>query len=45
MKEHLKFNVIEAPVQCSDSYLKYDIIAASCCCDGCSGNLMNGSSC
>lgn len=47
LKKLLKFVVVEAPVPavCNDSYLQYGIIAASCCCDGCSGDLVNGAGC
>lgn len=45
MKKFLKFAVVESPAVCNDSFLKYDIIAASCCCDACSGDLVNGAGC
>lgn len=28
-----------------DFFLTYEVSAVACCCDGCSGDLMHGSSC
>lgn len=41
----IRFKVVEKAVQDNERYLQYPIVSVSCCCDGCSGDLMYGTSC
>lgn len=39
------FKIVEEAALDNESYLQYPIIAMACCCYGCSGDLMYGTSC
>lgn len=41
----LVYKIVENPATNPDRYMEYDIIAKICCCQGCSGDLMYGTTC
>lgn len=39
------FKIVEKAALDKERYLQYPIISMACCCHGCSGDLMYGTSC